>query len=388
MLSLTMNEAVRRGAWTCFACSTVPRSTQALITTAATKRTGSKHQRNHSSSKASSSSKGGEARPLTTASDAPTKEAPTVPTAAEKRSSGRRTSKIAPKQAPAKVRRDTYPNIPSVPSTQNVHPWNVHIASLFSQNRPISLTHPFPTPSTESQFSSIFESKAARKTPFQDVIYTLSFAIESLDNAAAQHEQHHTGTKRSPSITEMTHLDGESQYPTIDMNELSKHFRPFVPPPPPVPFDESSTALLPPTTPKRRKAVKQRTFSTTLIITEQAHPNGHKIYQARISPIRETHSPLSTRQEEQLPSTIPQTYEDQQDDLVEIIDITPPSGRQPFRERMRNRHQAWEDGLEGKKRQIWRAISVKRQRKLKMKKHKYKKLMRRTRNLRRRMDKN
>ncbi|RYZ81296.1 MAG: AURKAIP1/COX24 domain-containing protein [Proteobacteria bacterium] len=34
------------------------------------------------------------------------------------------------------------------------------------------------------------------------------------------------------------------------------------------------------------------------------------------------------------------------------------------------------------------AISVKRQRKLKMKKHKYKKLMKRTRNLRRRLDRN
>ena len=35
-----------------------------------------------------------------------------------------------------------------------------------------------------------------------------------------------------------------------------------------------------------------------------------------------------------------------------------------------------------------RLISVKRQRKLKMKKHKYKKLMKRTRNLRRRLDRN
>lgn len=88
-----------------------------------------------------------------------------------------------------------------------------------------------------------------------------------------------------------------------------------------------------------------------------------------------------------MPSTVPQTYADQQE-VVEVIDITPPSGRQPFRERMRNRHQTWEEGLVGKKKQIWRAISVRRQRKLKMKKHKYKKLMRKTRNLRRRMDKN
>lgn len=35
---------------------------------------------------------------------------------------------------------------------------------------------------------------------------------------------------------------------------------------------------------------------------------------------------------------------------------------------------------------VWQLISVKRQRKLKMKKHKYKKLMRRTKNLRRKLD--
>ena len=34
----------------------------------------------------------------------------------------------------------------------------------------------------------------------------------------------------------------------------------------------------------------------------------------------------------------------------------------------------------------WHAISVKRQRKLKMKKHKYKKLMKRTKNLRKKLD--
>jgi hypothetical protein len=38
-----------------------------------------------------------------------------------------------------------------------------------------------------------------------------------------------------------------------------------------------------------------------------------------------------------------------------------------------------------RRREILQALSVKRQRKLKMKKHKYKKLMKRTRNLRRRL---
>ncbi|KAL8913773.1 MAG: hypothetical protein Q9171_001507 [Xanthocarpia ochracea] len=346
---------------------------------AAAKHTGLKHQRNHSSSKASNSSKD-EARPLTTASEAPSNERPAAASPAEKRSSGRRTSRTAPKSPVTKTRRDAYPNIPSVPSTQHLHPQNIQVASFFSHHRPISVTRSFPPSSSESQFSSIFESKSPSKTPIGDVIYTVSSAIEGFENAAAFEQQPISpSSKRSFSSNETTHLDGEPQHIILDTTELSKNFRPFVAPPAPVAFDDSKSASL-----RRSKAIKERSFSTTLTITEQAHPNGQKTYQAHISPMREdlvsptVHAPSSTA-----PS-----QHNIQNEEVEVIDITPPSGRQPFLERMKNRHRAWEDGLSGPKRQIWRAISVKRQRKLKMKKHKYKKLMRKTRNLRRRLDKN
>lgn len=67
----------------------------------------------------------------------------------------------------------------------------------------------------------------------------------------------------------------------------------------------------------------------------------------------------------------------------------PPQPRQPFLNHMRERQQRWEEYRErsGIPPPVWRAISVKRQRRLKMKKHKYKKLMRRTRTLRRKLDK-
>ena len=58
----------------------------------------------------------------------------------------------------------------------------------------------------------------------------------------------------------------------------------------------------------------------------------------------------------------------------------------PFRERMRVRQETWLSRWIRHFREQWSLISVKRQRKIKMKKHKYKKLMRRTRNLRRRQD--
>ncbi|KAL8764632.1 MAG: hypothetical protein Q9194_006930, partial [Teloschistes cf. exilis] len=119
MLPLSMNDALRRGAWTCIACSNIPRRPHALIASSAVTNTGSKHQRKHSSSKASSSSKH-EARPLTTASGAPSNGTPK--SLAEKRSSGRRNSRTMSKPSASKARMETYPNVPSVPSTQHLHP--------------------------------------------------------------------------------------------------------------------------------------------------------------------------------------------------------------------------------------------------------------------------
>ena len=121
MLSLSFNEAARRGTWTCLACSTMSRVPQALITNSSGKHSGSKHQRNHSSSKASSSSKD-EARPITSASDATSKDT-TNESQAEKRSSSRRLSKEVSKAA-NKSRNETNLNIPSVPSTQHLHPYS------------------------------------------------------------------------------------------------------------------------------------------------------------------------------------------------------------------------------------------------------------------------
>lgn len=100
-------------------------------------------------------------------------------------------------------------------------------------------------------------------------------------------------------------------------------------------------------------------YTTTLTITESTSPSGEATFAASASPIvaREV--------------------------------------KQPFLERLQARQEQLEtvwnrrarDQGPGLSRTMW-AISVKRQRKLKMKKHKYKKLMRRTRNLRRREGRN
>ena len=60
--------------------------------------------------------------------------------------------------------------------------------------------------------------------------------------------------------------------------------------------------------------------------------------------------------------------------------------RQPFLHKLLIRYRRRNEAIRERRQEFLYAISVKRQRRLKMKKHKYKKLMRRTRNLRQRLD--
>ena len=129
-----------------------------------------------------------------------------------------------------------------------------------------------------------------------------------------------------------THLDGPPAS-TLSLDEIVKNFRPFVPPPPPMAWSDRSRARTP-------RAVR-------------------------------TATPVERQIAESDEAT---------------VEVLRASEQPPFRERMQERHQAWERRVRERHELVWRAISVRRQRKLKMKKHKYKKLMRRLRNLKRRED--
>ncbi|KAL8825702.1 MAG: hypothetical protein Q9191_004255 [Dirinaria sp. TL-2023a] len=144
----------------------------------------------------------------------------------------------------------------------------------------------------------------------------------------------------------------------ISLQELAKNFQPFTPPPTPAPMD--------PKTPAERSAqpAAQKKYTTTLTIFESTYPNGHRTYRARTSPIME------------------ESVQKQASDISK-----PSTVRQPFLNRLRERHRQLEQRQEkGTRKEVWRTLSVKRQRKLKMKKHKYRKYLRRTRTLRRRLD--
>lgn len=186
----------------------------------------------------------------------------------------------------------------------------------------------------------------------------------------------------SNSDSGVKHLDGAPQPRMKSLDELVASFRPFKAPPPPEPFDEkyvrsAATSLVQKnalSVNKTTRKPKQKIYITEIRVTESTHSDGRKTYAASSTPIRR----LEDQQQAQAQPT-----------------------RQLFLERMRRRSErAFRDGLRGirapmyvrqvvgmgfRRKEVWRLISVKRQRKLKMKKHKHKKLMKRTRNLRRRL---
>lgn len=196
-----------------------------------------------------------------------------------------------------------------------------------------------------------------------DNIQTLSSGIESLEAALRVHE------KQAPEETiqaevEVQHLDGQ---PPVSVDQLMSRFVPFRPPPAPVPFDEASRSgstngdvedVL------AASPVKQRAWSTEVVVTESTDAMGKRTYSATTAPMVEISPSVGEKGSE-----------------VEEIGI-----RRPFLERMRQRQNTNNRYRDSSARPDMLAISVKRQRKLKMKKHKYKKLMKRTRLLRRKLD--
>lgn len=187
------------------------------------------------------------------------------------------------------------------------------------------------------------------------------------------------------------------------LEEVVANFKPFRAPPPPqaFPLESHSTSnkQTSPTKPTRKTSAKstqakKKSYTTTIVVTESTSADGQRTWSASSSPIVRIPEPTS--------STM----------------TTMREPRRPYLERMRKREIAYlsqkaraqqikarssplqalrrsidggrtksvrEPGAKGGRRRML-LISVKRQRKLKMKKHKYKKLMKRTRNLRRRLE--
>lgn len=235
------------------------------------------------------------------------------------------------------------------------------------------------------------------------------------------------------------------------LEDLTRQFRPFMKPPPPVPLGDASAIRAeaarcsadaarqmkdaPDAAMQTQLRRKNKTFTTTLTIEESTSKSGVKTYSASASPILEHDAEADSELQSSPNHSIVQRRPSQQHHVRRKV----MPARQPFLSRMRTRmaiqarsleHQLdtspmgrdaqqpvsshdqavekshaidgssvsetnalvsdvdLEGSHQGNEIREMLLISVKRLRKLKMKKHKYKRLMKRTRNLRIRENRN
>lgn len=140
MLSHSLNEVVRKGAWTCVSCSKLSWICQVQAASPSRLLLARTHQRNHSSKPSSKSSNPSKDMPraLDATSKAPVNEVtpamkpdsvnevtPVMKPDNEKRPSTRTTRRKSgdiTQEATGKTKDESLPSIPSVPSTQHLHP--------------------------------------------------------------------------------------------------------------------------------------------------------------------------------------------------------------------------------------------------------------------------
>lgn len=219
------------------------------------------------------------------------------------------------------------------------------LSSFFSLHRPVSVTRGLPRNVTDDHFAAIFTPQPRSAKP-SDVMNTLSRTVEQLEqpmgNLGLQQDAgEHNHSDGAPNRIELRGHDGSEASITMQVNAMSGQFLPFRPPPLPVP--QSATNAKNSEQSERNATAEEeqprtRTYKAVFTIEETTDGSGEvKVVNAKL--------------------------------------ITHPV--QPFLERMALRQIQYEDAQI--QRGTMHAISVKRQRKLKMKKHKYKKLMKKQR---------
>jgi hypothetical protein len=295
---------------------------------------------------------------------------------------------------------------------------DVAISSFFSLHRPMSVTNSIPHEAGLKAIDAIFAPKkqsSRQSSGAQDVIYTIASAVQNLEGNIAQQQQNSQPQQSDPRRTDITtaltqhhnhqanqsdpnqtqHLDGQPPQISIRtpkgvqlmIQEVARHFRPYNTPPAPVPmsdadFDAREAEVAAAEAAEELQAQdlerqiesqdRDRTSANRRRVVLKLHENSdlrsRKFF---------THKAPMVRIKE------PRTHRDLQQQIrFPEADAPSPIGRL-----RRGGYPAQKEREIQIHRPNFYAISVKRQRRLKMKKHKYKKLMRKTRNLRRRLDK-
>ncbi|RFU76366.1 duf1713 domain protein [Trichoderma arundinaceum] len=241
-----------------------------------------------------------------------------------------------------------FKKLPSVPSTHHMSQEALSLSSFFSLHRPISITQTMPRTVTDEHFASIFAPRT-KANRIRDTVSTISDTIDQLEGPMAQVTigAQDQGASEGMQRVDVKNPDGTESSVYLQVDTMSGEFLPFRPPPLPEAQQGTEAEGVAAEAEALEEAAHHRVYKAMFTIEESTEPDG----QIRII----AHSPRI------------------------IQDGQPRS----FLERLALR-QLRLDQTRGH-RDLY-AISVKRQRKLKMKKKKYKKLMKRTRNLRRKLD--
>ncbi|KAK1781246.1 hypothetical protein QBC45DRAFT_390766 [Copromyces sp. CBS 386.78] len=266
-------------------------------------------------------------------------------------------SKTPGEKRKRKAKEPAMPPLPSVPSTRHIKDEALALSTFFALHRPISVTQLLPKTVTEESFAEIFNHRKGHKAT--DVLSTLSQAVHDLESPMSGLKLSDNDVEDGSTKISLKHPDGTESDVYFQLNSMSGHFLPFTPPPPPEPIAEVDEAAA--------EAEASAAIAEEIAAAAEQEPET-RVYKAVVT-IEETRD---TNGQYKIMAHSPQ--------LVEDDAVQPRS----FLERLALRQIRYEDARQ--QQGIMHAISVRRQKKLKIKKKKYKKLMRRTRNERRKQD--
>ncbi|KAK3354310.1 hypothetical protein B0H65DRAFT_8021 [Neurospora tetraspora] len=274
------------------------------------------------------------------------------------------TSKTPGEKRKRKAKEPAMPPLPSVPSTRHIKDEALALSTFFALHRPISVTQLLPKTVTEESFAEIFNYRKGHKAT--DVLSTLSQAVHDLESPMSGLKLSDNDVEDGSTKISLKHPDGTESDVYFQLNSMSGHFPPFTPPPPPEPIAEVDEAAA--EAEDLEIAAKEIAAIAELAAAAAEQEPETRVYKAVVT-IEETRD---TNGQYNIMAHSPQ--------LVEDDAVQPRS----FLERLALRQIRYEDARQ--QQGIMHAISVRRQKKLKIKKKKYKKLMRRTRNERRKQD--
>jgi hypothetical protein len=278
----------------------------------------------------------------------------------------------------------------------------------------MSVTNSIPHEADSKAIDSIFASKkqsSRQGSDAQDVIYTIASAVQKLEGNIAQQQQKSQSQQSHPRRTDITtaltqhhnqqasqsdpnqtqHLDG--QPPQINIRtpkgvqlmiqEVARHFRPYNTPPAPVPMSDADLDMHE----AEMVAEEEQARDLEREIENQDQDNTST---SRQRTLRKFKGNDDLRSRKFFTHKAPMVrIKDPRARGALGQDIRFPEAEEPspIGRVRRGGYPAQKEREIRIYRPSFYAISVKRQRRLKMKKHKYKKLMRKTRNQRQRLHK-